>query len=253
MGGGSLDDEPALSSVLTVVKGDVISIVGAGGKTTTMYRLCHELVVQGLRVVSTTTTAFQRPTARQSPLLLLAENVSDLASAVQETLAAHRHVSVASRARRADKVEGVDCSVVSVLREIADVVVIEADGARHARIKAPADHEPVVPEFTTIFLTIAGLHALGHPLRDVCHRPDRAASLCHQAEESPVTPDTMSRILGSRNGGLKGRPPHGRAWALLTHLTASNEQDAMEIARSLPARDYDGAVALSLTRLVRLL
>lgn len=248
-----MDDEQALSSVLTVVKGDVISIVGAGGKTTTMYRLCHELVVQGLRVVSTTTTAFQPPTARQSPLLLLAEDVSDLASAVQEALAVHRHVSVASRARRADKVEGVDFSVVSVLRELADVVVIEADGARHARIKAPADHEPVVPESTTLFLTVAGLHALGHPLREVCHRPYQAASLCHQAQESAVTWNTLSRLLGSHNGGLKGRPPNARAWALLTHLTGSNEQDAEEIAQSLPARDYEGVVALSPTRLVKLL
>ena len=45
-----------LSDIITIPPGSLISLVGAGGKTTTMYTLASELAAQGKRVVTTTTT-----------------------------------------------------------------------------------------------------------------------------------------------------------------------------------------------------
>ena len=50
-----------LWEALRVRKGEVISFVGAGGKTTAMYRLGHELADQGWRVITTTTTMIRPP------------------------------------------------------------------------------------------------------------------------------------------------------------------------------------------------
>ncbi len=241
-----------LSAVLDIRSGDVVSLVGAGGKTTTMYRLCHELVARGLRVISTTTTAIQRPTVRQSRQLLLLDEISDFVPPVRAALERHGHISVAGSARRVDKVEGLDFERISELAGLANVVVIEADGARHARIKAPADHEPAVPGYTTAFLSVAGLHSLGRPLAEVCHRPQLAAQLCSQEDDAPVTPHTMACLLGSGQGGLKGRPKGARAWALLTHLSEANEQEAREVAAGVADAPYNGAVALSRTSVIRL-
>ncbi len=45
-----------LSSAFRIQPHDVVAFVGAGGKTTAMFRLAEELVTQGKRVVVTTTT-----------------------------------------------------------------------------------------------------------------------------------------------------------------------------------------------------
>lgn len=217
-----------------------------------MYRLCHELRARGLRVISTTTTAIQRPTPRQAPQLLLLDEISTSVREVRAALGIHCHVSVAGSARRADKIEGLDSERIAELTTLADVVVIEADGARHARIKAPAEHEPAVPGFTTVFLSLAGLHSLRLPLAEVCHRPQLAARLCAQTEDAPVTPHTLACLLGSGEGGLKGRPPGARPWVLLTHLSKSNETEARAVAAGIANAPYNGVVALSPTSLLRL-
>ncbi len=242
----------SLSAALGVGPGDIVSIVGAGGKTTTMYRICHELRARGVHTVSTTTTAIQRPRPHQSPILLLQDEAPDLLAVTSRALEAHGHATVVRRARRADKYEGIDVETTALLARVADVIVIEADGARHARIKAPAEHEPVVPPQTTVFLSVVGLHALGHSLRDVCHRPERAARLVNQPEDSRVSARTMAELLGSPLGGLKGRPPAARAWALLTHLTAENEAPARAIATGLKDSPFAGVVALSHTQVLPL-
>ncbi|MBA2363372.1 MAG: putative selenium-dependent hydroxylase accessory protein YqeC [Chloroflexia bacterium] len=234
-----------ISSTIDLRSGDVLSIVGAGGKTTTMYRICKELRAQGFRVISTTTTAIQRPTATQSPRLLITNDTANPTAAIAAELDEHQHVTVVGRTRRADKFEGVTTAAIAAFRELADVVVIEADGARHAAIKAPAEHEPAVPECTTVFLSVAGLHALGCPLGDVCHRAELAALLTCQSVAAVVTGETVARLLLSPEGGLRGIPPEARAWAVLTHLGAENGKEAHDIARVLRPSRYQGILGLS--------
>ena len=58
-------------------------------------------------------------------------------------------------------------------KEIFDIILIEADGAKKKPIKAAADHEPVVPSFSTITLGVIGLDSLGKPLNEEnVHRPE---------------------------------------------------------------------------------
>ncbi|HCU68388.1 MAG TPA: hypothetical protein DGF30_04015, partial [Desulfomicrobium sp.] len=48
----------------------LLSIVGAGGKTTAMFRLARELGERGLRVACATTTRIFRPAADEADLVL---------------------------------------------------------------------------------------------------------------------------------------------------------------------------------------
>nr|MDQ3328950.1 selenium cofactor biosynthesis protein YqeC [Chloroflexota bacterium] len=124
-----------ISSTLGLQAGDLVSIVGAGGKTTTMYRICNDVRAQGLRVISTTTTAIQRPTPAQSPLLLITNDIRDSLTAIVAGLDEYQHITVVGETKRADKFEGVNATAILAFRDLADVVVAEADGARHAAIK----------------------------------------------------------------------------------------------------------------------
>src|SRR4051812_36583588 len=45
-----------IREALNVQRGDIVAFTGAGGKSTTMFRLGRELAAEGWRVIATTTT-----------------------------------------------------------------------------------------------------------------------------------------------------------------------------------------------------
>ena len=59
----------------------------------------------------------------------------------------------------------------------ADAVFLEADGAKHFPCKAPAEQEPVLLPQSNIVLAVAGLSALGRPLKECCFRLEQACML----------------------------------------------------------------------------
>ena len=70
-----------LKRALGMERGEVVSLVGAGGKTTTMFRLADELASDGWKVITTTTTMIWRekrcdPTMMESDAGRLLEKVS---------------------------------------------------------------------------------------------------------------------------------------------------------------------------------
>lgn len=50
------------------------------------------------------------------------------------------------------------------------LLLLEADGAKHFPVKAPAEHEPVICEKTGIVLNVYGMRAIGKKIKDVCFR-----------------------------------------------------------------------------------
>ena len=85
----------------------------------------------------------------------------------------------------------------------ADMVLLEADGAKRLPCKAPAAHEPVLLPESDIVLAVAGLSALGRPLREVCFRLEQACALLGAAPETLLTPELLARLLASEQGGRK--------------------------------------------------
>ena len=96
-----------LHQALNVKHGDVISFVGAGGKTTAALRLMEELAGIGRRVVFTTTTKILEPIPSENEYLLLAEEEEALAQA-PELLTHYPKVFLARR-----RLEEVDPTVLA--------------------------------------------------------------------------------------------------------------------------------------------
>ena len=69
---------PSLSSLMRLPARPLISIVGAGGKTTTMYTLAAELAALGKRVVTTTTTNIYIPRSDETDTLVVAAETPTL-------------------------------------------------------------------------------------------------------------------------------------------------------------------------------
>ena len=85
---------------------------------------------------------------------------------------------VARPAEPPRKLKGIAPSQVSRLASAWPVVLVEADGSKRLPIKAPAEHEPVVPVETALTIGVLGLDALGWPMDErTVHRPERFAAV----------------------------------------------------------------------------
>ena len=158
----------------------VISVVGAGGKTSLIFAWARELADAGKSVVITTTTHMYRPERMEEGNI---------------------RIVVSDDPERPDKVTAPPAEILESLREKADVVLIEADGSRRMPLKWPADREPVIPDYTDITVCVAGLSALGGKTADVVYN---AAGLPERFQRDTVDMNLMHAVISSRDGGQKG-------------------------------------------------
>jgi probable selenium-dependent hydroxylase accessory protein YqeC len=185
----------------------LLAIVGAGGKTTAMYRLAAELAGRGLRVACTTTTRIFPPKPHQASLIL-AENNERLLDECQDA-ASQDHPVCLAWAVDGGKLMGLTPDFIHNLMDagIFDWILVEADGARCLPLKAPAAHEPVIPARSSHVLAVAGLTAISGPLdeKHVC-RSARFAELGGLAPGARVTPAAVARVCAHPEGMFKGAP-----------------------------------------------
>lgn len=167
------------------------ALVGGGGKSSTMYAMARQAMDLGLRVVVTTTTHIL-----PHPKLPLTGDPASLPA----LLAEHRVVTLGAYDSRG-KLTGAGDPAACL--ELADVVLIEADGAKLRPLKAPADHEPVIPPSCHAVIASAGLDSLGKPVEEICHRPERVCALLGVSPDHRITPADVASILSSPLGGRK--------------------------------------------------
>jgi len=242
-----------LSHALRCQSKEVIALVGAGGKTTAMFRLARELAAQGLRVVTTTTTRIFVTQMTAAPYHLIAENAGDeetLLAQLPEALHQHGHVLVVGGTEVAkNKALGIRPALVERIAalEAVDGVVIEADGARMRPFKAPAEHEPVIPACTTLVVPMMGMEAIGRPLTaDHVHRPERVAALTGAALGDPITPEIVAAVLAHPQGGCQHVPLTARVVPLLNKVETEEQLAvAREVACLLLQRPAIEAVVLA--------
>ena len=194
---------------------DVVALCGAGGKTTLLYRLAAEARAAGLRVLATTTTHMGTlPAAVTGPVFV--EEDGDPGPALGEALRRHGQATLLGRRIRADKIEGVPPERVDVLSGQADLVLVEADGARGRSLKVPASHEPVVPASTTLLLVVAALDALGQRLdAERVHRLELVVAATGRSIGDVIDEDMVAAALLHPAGYLSRRPPASRSGVFL--------------------------------------
>ncbi len=224
-----------LSKALAVNRGDVVSLVGAGGKTTAMFRLAGELTSQGWRVITTTTTMIWKHQASEHTIL--EPDRAILLEKAQLGLDKYNHVTLVSGLREAEgKLVGVESSQVNELAALpgVDAIIVEADGAKGLSLKAPAPHEPVIPSSTTILVPVAAVDAMGQPLDgQTVHRPELVAGLAHRPQGETITAEIICRVVVHRQGGMKDAPEQARFIPLINKVTAASLTSARGIARLL--------------------
>ena len=226
------DSGTTLADALRVEPAAVVSFVGGGGKTTAMFRLADELTTAGLRVVTTTSTHIAEDQIPLSPAYINPEELSSLGKCLDR----HGQCLVAGLPDGKGRVFNISPEVILDLKKRPDVdcILIEADGSKSRPFKAPASHEPVVLDITTILVPVVGMNCMGMPLDDATvHRPEIAAALADVPVGSIITPETVARVLAHAEGGAKSLPAGARLVPLLNKVDLCDIQTACEIAEKL--------------------
>ena len=150
---------------LDIHRGEVLSLIGGGGKTTTTFALGEELKELNKKVLITTTTAIYNPEKAYDYYFL--REIEDLNP---------KKGSITIFGDRVErrKLIGISLEKIEEIieKELFDFVLIEADGAKGKSIKGHAFYEPVIPKNITKTIGIVGLDSLGKKIEDIVHRPE---------------------------------------------------------------------------------
>src|SRR3972149_4595965 len=122
----------SLTEALGIGAREVISLVGAGGKTTLMFRLAKELSLGGKKVITTTTTKILEPASGETSLLFVDSDEERIKDFVRGHLDQYDHITVARERLESGKLKGLSQNLVDELCHLQGmdtVVIIEADGA----------------------------------------------------------------------------------------------------------------------------
>ena len=214
-----------LSRALRIRSGDVLALVGGGGKTTAMFQLANELA-PAMRVLTTTSTRIFAAQIKRSPAHITfdpeQQSLADVLSQLEAGLDRYGQMLLIGRTDPAnEKAFGLPPGLIDSLAATGrfDLIINEADGSRMRPFKAPAGHEPVIPASTTIVAPVVGLDVVGQPLAEAAvHRAELVSRLTGAALGSPVTPELVAAVLCHDEGGLKGVPFQARIIPILNKV-----------------------------------
>lgn len=233
--------------VINFQKGDVIALTGGGGKTSTMYAIGTEAACHGLKTVLTTTTKIYYPEDPRYQVVTTS-NPLDLFHEVRYNLTTHPLIIVGSGCTKDNKLIGLEPSNINCLFEAgADLIIIEADGSARKPLKAPAEHEPVIPPITTMVIPLVGIDCLGQPLTDhYVHRAEIASQLCETPLNEVITTETVAKLLIHPEGGRKNLPSTAQWIPFINKIQSINElilarEIALTTTRTIPCKVLLGA------------
>lgn len=200
---------------------EVVSLVGAGGKTTLMFRLAKELLLTGKKVVTTTTTKILEPSSEEASCLFVDSEEENLKQLALQHIDQFGHVTLARERLESRKLKGVSPDFVNLLcdsQEI-DMMIIEADGAAGRPAKAPREWEPVIPSHTTLVVGLLGVDGVGKELSEEnFFQAERISQLTGVPMGGTMTCEGMAILMVHPQGIFKGAPHSPRRVALVNKV-----------------------------------
>ena len=188
-----------LKDIIGIESGNVVSIVGAGGKTTLMYYLGKELKENG-KVLMSTTTKILPPKKDEADFLAIGKeeysnikNKQDLGSYVYSY-----------GKNNEGKLLGIKEEEISLIKEDFNYIILEADGSKCKPLKGWSDTEPVIYNDTDITIGVLNIKVLEKEITDdLVHRLEEFKKLITGIEEDTITNKHLIRIIFNEKGLFK--------------------------------------------------
>lgn len=216
-----------------------VCVVGAGGKKSTLFALADRLE----RAVVTATVRIPLFDSAVATVEVTDDPVEALQTAEQWPL------GLVPEQEGSDRYRGYDPADVEAIAaaDVADAVLVKADGARMREFKAPDASEPVIPATADTVLPIVSAHVVGKPLTaEHVHRPERVADIAGRDLGEPIRPIDVAAVLASDRGGFKDVPEGASVIPVVNKVDdAELRATADELAREALTRADVPHVALT--------
>ena len=229
-----------------------LALVGGGGKSAALFALARQWLAAGARtVLITTTTHLGDWQAAQADVHWAVQTEEQLRAHLEMLPAGVVLLTGPKDENQPQRLGGMPPDVLRLLdslrRRYGLPLLIEADGSRSKPLKAPAEHEPAIPDFVEMVVVVAGLRGLGRPLGEATvHRPELFAALAGLEDGEVVTAEALRGVLTHPQGGLKNIPPGARRVALLNQADTPERQAAGGALAQRLLTDYDAALVAAL-------
>jgi probable selenium-dependent hydroxylase accessory protein YqeC len=228
-----------LTEALGLKAREMISLVGAGGKTTLMFRLAKEILLGGKKVVTTTTTKILEPTCEETSSLFIDPDEEKIKDFVWRHLDQYHHITVAREKLGSGKLKGVSLNLVDELwsSKGIDTIIIEADGAAGRPIKAPREWEPIIPLSTTLVVAILGVNGMEMELNEEnVFQPERVSKITGIPIGERLTDEAMAILMTHPEGIFKGAPSSSR---VVVFLNKVDIPDGVAKAKSIAKKIFE--------------
>jgi len=234
----------SLAKALRLQPFSCVAFVGAGGKSTALFNIARE---SSSPVIVTATSHLGIWQTSLADAHIVANN-----SAFPERLGNDLNgVTLITGEINGERTKPINEKLLKELnsfcRSKSIQLLVEADGSSQKPLKAWADHEPPIPEFTDLVVQVAGMSGLGKPLTDEhVHRPEIFSKLSGLKIGEPVSMEALTQVLTHAEGGLKNIPPKARKVALLTQADSPATQSVAQAMADALFPDYQSVVVSNL-------
>ncbi|MEI0612026.1 selenium cofactor biosynthesis protein YqeC [Brachyspira pilosicoli] len=161
---------------------EIILVCGAGGKTTYIKNLSKSY--KDKKVIITTTTKIYKP--------------NEYTNNINSHSFDNKNIIVLGKEYDEKKLMYAGDDELNNAIKYADIILIEADGAKHYPIKIPNENEPVIPDILlgqiSKIVIIMGLHALNRKFSEVCFR----YNLCKEIDKNKIVDIETIKFIANK-------------------------------------------------------
>lgn len=212
----------------------IVSVVGAGGKKTTLYQLLEMHPGRVGVSASTFTYLFPKTLAAEihvAPVTTLLETIPASTAT---------RFAYACPSDKRGRLAGLDADSILAIHRAGRfrATLLKSDGARARWIKAPAEHEPLIPDCADAVVSVLSVAAIGKPLDErIAHRVEQITALTGLAAGRPVDIETLTILFCHPQGLLKGVGE--RPIVPVIHMVDDPEREywARQVAQTVLARE----------------
>jgi probable selenium-dependent hydroxylase accessory protein YqeC len=190
-----------LKTLLSLKEGSIVSVVGAGGKTTFIFSLAQELRAK-YKVLVTTTTKIFVPLRNQYDFIVMDDEELQIEKYCQSK---RKGIYVfGTLIDEEEKLRGLSDAKLRNISKFFDYVLIEADGSKRKPIKGWNETEPMISSNTTATIGILDVQVLGKEINeDLVHRVDKFLELTGTHRNQIIEISHLEALIFSEKGLFK--------------------------------------------------
>ncbi len=234
---------PFLSQLLGLGAGDLVSVMGAGGKATVMKRLVREMLDAKMPVLVTSTTNLHALGEAVDASLLVNEEFRDNLGEAARAWSARGAVVWVEKKLPKNMFRGIPVEQVDNFAEegFGGVLLVKTDGARKRLGKVPGEGEPVIPRTSTHCVVVLSLSAIGRPAGpEILHRFERSLAISGLAPGETIGAVHLVALAAHPESYPSRLPQKAKNALYLSHCNTPEDLGrAQEVWQALPPDLYD--------------